>query len=82
MGRLIRSEQDRGVVAICDPRLTGRGYGRSFLAVLPPFPVTRDLEAACALLRECALDLVYEHQEEGRSEAPGRELTQNADLPA
>jgi ATP-dependent DNA helicase DinG len=82
VGRLIRSEQDRGVVAICDPRLTGRGYGRSFLAVLPPFPVTRDAEAACALLRECALDLVYEHQEEGRMEAAPPELTQNADLPA
>jgi len=82
VGRLIRSEQDRGVVAICDPRLTGRGYGRSFLAVLPPFPVTRDSEAACALLRECALDLAYEHQEEGRMDAPAGAPIQNEDLPA
>ena len=28
VGRLIRSEQDRGVVMICDPRLSERGYGR------------------------------------------------------
>jgi hypothetical protein len=44
--------------------------------------VTRDAEAACALLRECALDLVYEHQEEGRMDSPARALVQNADLPA
>lgn len=41
-GRLIRSEDDYGVVAICDPRMTGRAYGRVFLAALPPMTVTRD----------------------------------------
>ncbi|MEZ5606344.1 MAG: ATP-dependent DNA helicase [Burkholderiaceae bacterium] len=35
-GRLIRSETDRGVLAICDPRLVSMGYGRRLLAALPP----------------------------------------------
>ncbi|HEY2808272.1 MAG TPA: ATP-dependent DNA helicase [Steroidobacteraceae bacterium] len=41
-GRLIRSEDDYGVVVICDPRMVGRNYGRVFLAALPPMSVTRD----------------------------------------
>ncbi|HVN44992.1 MAG TPA: ATP-dependent DNA helicase [Steroidobacteraceae bacterium] len=45
-GRLIRSEDDFGVVAICDPRLTGRAYGRVFLAALPPMSVTQDAAEA------------------------------------
>jgi ATP-dependent DNA helicase DinG len=43
VGRLIRTESDRGVLVLCDPRLTGKSYGRTFLESLPPFPVTRDL---------------------------------------
>ena len=31
-GRLIRTETDRGVLAICDPRLTDKPYGRQDLA--------------------------------------------------
>jgi len=36
VGRLIRDEHDRGVLMICDPRLTGKSYGRVFLQNLPP----------------------------------------------
>jgi ATP-dependent DNA helicase DinG len=36
VGRLIRSEADYGVVMIGDRRLTGRPYGRTLLAALPP----------------------------------------------
>ena len=50
VGRLIRSEEDFGAVAICDPRLTGRGYGKVFLAALPPMSVTRDRQAAIDFL--------------------------------
>ncbi len=39
-GRLIRDVNDRGVLVLCDPRLTTRGYGRQFLASLPPMPRT------------------------------------------
>ena len=43
-GRLIRTEGDRGVLVLCDPRLTGRSYGRVFLDSLPPLPRTRRLD--------------------------------------
>ena len=43
VGRLIRSERDRGVLVLCDPRLLGKSYGKLFLDSLPPFPKTRDV---------------------------------------
>jgi ATP-dependent DNA helicase DinG len=42
-GRLIRTETDRGVLVLCDPRLVGKSYGRVFLDSLPPLPRTRDV---------------------------------------
>ena len=45
LGRLIRHRTDRGVLAVLDPRLSTMGYGRRFLASLPPAPVTHDIEA-------------------------------------
>ena len=57
VGRLIRSEEDRGVVMICDPRLHSRGYGRALLASLPPMRPTRDLGVALAMLRSRAREL-------------------------
>jgi ATP-dependent DNA helicase DinG len=44
VGRLIRSETDRGVLVLCDPRLLGKSYGRVFLDSLPPFARTRRVE--------------------------------------
>jgi len=43
-GRLIRDENDRGVLMICDPRLIGKHYGKRIWQSLPPFKRTR-LEA-------------------------------------
>ena len=43
VGRLIRDENDRGVLMICDPRLFGKSYGRVFRNSLPPMPITRDV---------------------------------------
>ncbi len=40
-GRLIRDVHDRGVLVLCDPRLTSRAYGKLFLTSLPPLPRTR-----------------------------------------
>lgn len=37
VGRLLRSTTDRGVVAILDPRLSTKSYGRYLQASLPPF---------------------------------------------
>ena len=43
-GRLIRTATDRGVVAILDPRVKTKPYGRTFLESLPPCNRTEDLE--------------------------------------
>ena len=44
LGRLLRHRQDRGVLAVLDPRLRTMGYGRRFLASLPPAPITHRIE--------------------------------------
>jgi ATP-dependent DNA helicase DinG len=51
-GRLIRSHADRGVVAILDPRLRTRGYGRAFLAALPRCPLVEDRDAVAEFFGE------------------------------
>jgi ATP-dependent DNA helicase DinG len=43
VGRLIRTESDRGELVLCDPRQSGKSYGRVFLESMPPFPLTRDV---------------------------------------
>ncbi|MFM9969994.1 MAG: ATP-dependent DNA helicase [Burkholderiales bacterium] len=50
-GRLIRDEQDRGVLVICDPRLTGKSYGRKLIASLPPMRLTRETAEAEEFLK-------------------------------
>ena len=50
LGRLIRHRSDRGVLAILDPRLRSMGYGRRFLASLPPAPIVHDVEAIARFL--------------------------------
>jgi ATP-dependent DNA helicase DinG len=57
VGRLIRSEQDRGVVVICDPRMSERGYGRIFRASLPPMQTTHVADVALQRLRELTCEL-------------------------
>ena len=54
VGRLIRSEADFGVVALCDPRLGTRGYGKVLLSALPPMTRTHRLAEAVAFLSACA----------------------------
>jgi ATP-dependent DNA helicase DinG len=51
VGRLIRSETDRGMIVICDPRLLGKSYGRVFRASLPEMPATRERAEATRFLR-------------------------------
>ncbi|MDB5985641.1 MAG: ATP-dependent helicase, partial [Nevskia sp.] len=43
VGRLIRDPEDYGVIAILDPRLRGKSYGRLMLASLPQMPVIDDI---------------------------------------
>ena len=43
VGRLLRSETDRGVLVLCDPRLRQRSYGKVFFRSLPPLVCTQQL---------------------------------------
>jgi ATP-dependent DNA helicase DinG len=43
IGRLIRSRTDRGVIAILDPRIRTKPYGREFLTSLPRMRITSEL---------------------------------------
>jgi ATP-dependent DNA helicase DinG len=53
-GRLIRDVHDRGVLVLCDPRLTTKGYGRLFLNSLPPMPRTRAVADVQAFFADSA----------------------------
>ncbi|HZE71323.1 MAG TPA: ATP-dependent DNA helicase [Pyrinomonadaceae bacterium] len=44
LGRLIRSTTDRGILAVLDPRLSTKPYGRVFLKSLPPCRVTNRID--------------------------------------
>ena len=45
-GRLIRTETDRGMVAVIDPRIKTRAYGKTFLSALPECRKITDLNDA------------------------------------
>jgi len=49
-GRLIRHKTDRGVIAVLDPRLSSKSYGRQIIDSLPPAKVTRDITDAVRFL--------------------------------
>ena len=49
-GRLLRDQNDYGVIVLCDPRLTSKSYGRMFLKSLEPMPTTSDVNDVAAFL--------------------------------
>ena len=49
-GRLLRDQNDFGVVVLCDPRITGKQYGKMFLKCLEPMPTTAALSDVSAFL--------------------------------
>ena len=54
-GRLIRSETDRGVLVVCDPRLLNKSYGMELIAALPPMRMlgsAQEFEAALKQLTQ------------------------------
>ncbi|MDA3028938.1 MAG: ATP-dependent DNA helicase, partial [Actinomycetota bacterium] len=53
-GRLIRTDTDRGVVAVMDRRLGAARYRWEIIAALPPMRRTRDRAEAIDLLRSIA----------------------------
>ncbi len=54
-GRLIRTETDRGLLVVCDPRMRQMRYGRRLLSALPPMGQLGTEEEALAWLEELAL---------------------------
>jgi ATP-dependent DNA helicase DinG len=42
-GRLLRDESDYGVIVLCDPRITTKGYGKMFLKCLEPMRSTESI---------------------------------------
>ena len=53
-GRLVRSETDRGLLVVCDPRMARMPYGRRLIAALPPMQRVEDEAGALAWLAELA----------------------------
>ena len=53
-GRLIRTESDRGLLVLCDPRMRQMGYGRRLIAALPPMGLLTEESQALAWLQELA----------------------------
>jgi ATP-dependent DNA helicase DinG len=51
-GRLIRARTDRGILAILDNRIQRMQYGKIFLASLPDYSVTRDLNDVSRFMNE------------------------------
>ena len=49
-GRLLRDQTDYGVIVLCDPRITGKSYGRMFLKSFEPMPVTSSVADVAAFL--------------------------------
>lgn len=55
-GRLIRTDSDRGVVAVLDPRLRTAGYGNFLRESLPPFWSTTDTDKVVGALERLAAE--------------------------
>ncbi len=53
-GRLIRSEQDRGLLVVCDPRMAQMQYGKRLRSALPPMTPVQSEEEALSWLAELA----------------------------
>ena len=55
-GRLIRSETDRGLLVVCDPRMAGMNYGKRLREALPPMTLVGTEAEALAWLTSLAND--------------------------
>lgn len=52
VGRLIRSESDRGLLVICDKRITQKFYGKNFISSLPDMKITHQSEEVFNFLQQ------------------------------
>jgi ATP-dependent DNA helicase DinG len=72
-GRLVRTRQDRGIVALLDGRVTRRGYGRRLLDALPPAQRTSELDAVRAFAATLSNDAPPEGPSRGSPEQPAEQ---------
>ncbi|MDA0706923.1 MAG: ATP-dependent DNA helicase [Proteobacteria bacterium] len=49
-GRLLRDQNDYGVIVLCDPRITSKSYGAMFLKSFEPMPWTQSLDDVAKFL--------------------------------
>lgn len=49
-GRLLRDQNDYGVIVLCDPRITSKSYGKVFLKSFEPMPSTTSLQDVARFL--------------------------------
>jgi ATP-dependent DNA helicase DinG len=49
-GRLLRDQNDFGVIVLCDPRISSKRYGKTFLQCLEPMPTTSALNEVSSFL--------------------------------
>lgn len=52
LGRLLRSKSDRGLLSILDNRLSTKSYGKLFMASLPDYAVTDNVDDLVEFMRE------------------------------
>ncbi|MBU0650933.1 helicase c2, partial [bacterium] len=55
-GRLIRTKDDRGVVAVLDPRIKTRFYGKQFISALPQCSQAGVIEDVREFMRKTILN--------------------------
>lgn len=55
-GRLIRTESDRGLLVVCDPRMATMSYGRRLRQALPPMGAVANVDDALAWLGQLRQD--------------------------
>lgn len=51
VGRLLRGQEDKGGIMLCDPRILSKSYGKTVLESLPPVPQSEDLMSFCDFLK-------------------------------
>jgi len=56
LGRLIRTADDRGVLALMDSRIRTRRYGSKIMASLPSFPKTSKISDVVTYLQQLSKD--------------------------
>ncbi len=56
LGRLVRTAEDRGLLAVLDSRLVAKGYGRRFLSSLPPSRLSHNHDEVSVFFAELAAE--------------------------